>query len=212
MSERRLLLLSPYRLPTHHQIHLNEDEMAAWLNGFVVLWHPALLFGAKEAPKVDSPYDHEMPSAGQVFAVAEAPPLFQPDDWPYRVISAGAIRFVATPDRAATLANLRTAVEQAATGEEEEGRKSFGAPEIRTLLDLSPEKVRPFLGIGFGFLMIESLFDAMEHEHLLAVEDFWNDLQQAIAALLRPDGGEDSQQHLKAAAGRLLSARKFFTL
>lgn len=182
--------------------------MAAWLNGFVALWHPALLIGANEAPKVDSPYDHEMPSAGQVFAVAEAPPLFQPDDWPYRVQSAGAVRFVATPDRAATLANLRSAVEEAAAGEAEEGRNSFGTPEIRTLLELPPEKVQPFLGIGFGFLMIESLFDAMEHEHLLAVEDFWNDLQQAIAALLRSDGAEESQQHLQAAAGRLLSARE----
>lgn len=208
MSERRLLLLSPYRLPTHHQIHLNEDEMAAWLNGFVALWHPALLFGANEAPKVDSPYDHEMPLAGHVFAVAEAPPLFQPDDWGYRVQNAGAARFTATADRAATLANLRAAVEEAANGDAEEGRATFGTPEIRTLLDLPIEKVRPFWGIGFGYLMIESLFDAMEHEHLLAVEDFWSDLQQAIAALLRPDGGEEADTHLKAAAGRLLAARE----
>jgi hypothetical protein len=56
--------------------------------------------------------------------------------------------------------------------------------------------------------MIESLFDAMEHEHLLAVEDFWNDIQQAIAALLRPDGAEESDGHLRQAAGKLLSARE----
>ena len=31
MSDRQRLLLSPYRLPTHHQVYLNEDEMAAWL-------------------------------------------------------------------------------------------------------------------------------------------------------------------------------------
>lgn len=208
MNERQLLLLSPYRLPTHHQILLNEDEMAAWLNGYVVLWHPALLFGANEPPKVDSPYDHEMPVAGQVFAVAESPPLFQPDDWPYRVLNAGAVRFTATADRNGTLANLRAGIEQTGNGDAEEGRQSFGTPEIRTLLDLPIEKVRPFFGIGFGYLMIESLFDAMEHEHLLAVEDFWNDLQQAIAALLRPDGAEEAQQHLKSAAGRLLSARE----
>ena len=208
MSERRLLLLSPYRLPTHHQILLNEDEMAAWLNGYMVLWHPAVLLGAREAPKVDSPYDHEMPNAGQVFAVAESPPLFQPDDWPYRVQSAGSVRFTATADRAGTLANLRAAVEESASSDVEEGRQSFGTPEIRTLLDLPIEKVRPFFGLGFGYLMIESLFDAMEHEHLLAVEDFWNDIQQAIAALLRSDGSDETQQHLKSAAGRLLSARE----
>ena len=182
--------------------------MAAWLNGLITLWHPALLFGAKEPPKVDSPYDHEMPSAGQVFAVAESPPLFQPDDWPNRVLNAGAVKFTATADRAVTLANLRNAVEESANGDTEEGRQSFGSNEVRALLDLPLEKVRPFLGLGFGYLMIESLFDAMEHEHLLAAEDFWNDIQQAITAILRPDGAEQAQEHLKAAAGRLLAARE----
>jgi hypothetical protein len=208
MSERQVFLLSPYRLPTHHQIMLNEDEMAAWLNGAVCSWHPALIFGAKSPPKVDSSYDHEMPTAGQVFAVPSAPPLFQPDDWPYRVSNAGAVRFEAVPGRDATLANLVHALREAAASSEEESRQAFGTPEIQGLLELPPEKVGPFLGLGFGYLMIESLFDAMDHEHLLAVEDFWNDLQQAIAALLRPDGGDECQQHLNQAAGRLLSARE----
>lgn len=208
MSERRLLLLSPYRLPTHHQILLNEDEMAAWLNGYIALWHPAAMFNGVEPPKVDSPYDHEMPSAGQVFAVAEAPTLFQPDDWQYRVQNAGAVKFTATQDRSVTLANLRTAIEQAAGGDTEEGRQSFGTNEIRALLDLPMEKIQPFLGLGFGYLMIESLFDAMDHEHLLAANEFWHDVQQAIAATLRPEAGDEVQQHLKSAAGRLLTARE----
>jgi hypothetical protein len=208
MSERQLFLLSPYRLPTHHQILLNEEEMAEWLNGTVCLWHPALIFGAKAPPKVDSPYDHEMPSAGQVFAIPTAPPLFQPDDWKYRVVNAGAIRFEAAADRAATLANLKQAVIDAQNEDVEEGRQAFGTPEVRALLELPEEQVRPFFGLGFGYLMIESLFDAMEHEHLLQVEEFWNDVQQAIAAILRPDGAGDAQQHLQSAAGRLLSARE----
>lgn len=208
MHERQIFLLSPYRLPTHHQIMLNEDEMAAWLNGMVCVWHPALIYGAKEPPKVDSPYDHEMPTAGQVFGVPTAPPLFQPDDWPYRVSAAGAIRFEAASDRDSTLANIRQAIQEAASGDTEEGKQAFGAPEIQALLDLPPEKVRPFLALGFGHLMVESLFDAMEHEHLLAAEDFWNDVQQAIAAVLRPDGEEEFRQHIQQAAGRLLSARE----
>ena len=208
MSERHLLLLSPYRLPTNHQILLNEDEMASWLNGAVCLWHPALIYGAKEPPKVDSPYDHEMPRAGQVFAIPTGPTLFQPDDWPYRVQNAGAIRFEAAADRETTLANLKRAVDEVVAGDVEEGKQAFGSPEIRTLLELPVEKVRPFLGLAFGYLMIESLFDAMEHEHLLTVEDFWNDIQQSIAALLKPDGGEEVEQCLKQAAGRLLSARE----
>ena len=51
MSTRRLFLLSPYRLPTNQQILLNEDEMAAWLNGTVCLWHPALIWGARNRRK-----------------------------------------------------------------------------------------------------------------------------------------------------------------
>jgi hypothetical protein len=207
MSERQLFLLSPYRLPTHHQIVLNEEEMSAWLNGAVCLWHPALLFGSKAPPKIDSSYDHEMPSAGQVFAVPSAPPLFQPDDWPYRVQNAGAIRFEASADREATLAGIKQAIRDAAAGDEE-ARQAFGALEIQALLDLPVDKIRPFFGLGFGYLMIESLFDAMDHEHLLAVDEYWSDVQQAIAAALKPDGSAEFEQHLKQAAGRLLSARE----
>ena len=208
MSERQLYLLSPYRLPTHHQVLLNEDEMAAWLNGFVSLWHPALIHGAKEPPKVDSPYDHEMPSAGHVFAIPAAPPLFQPDDWPFRLLSAGAIRYEATADRTSTIANLLKAVREVIAGDAEEGKQAFGSEEVKALLELPPDKVQPFLGLGFGYMMIESLFDAMEHEHLLSVGEFWSDIQSAIAAVLRPDGEVEYAQHLQQAAGRLLSARE----
>src|SRR5262249_29405606 len=107
MSDRSIFLLSPYRLPTTHQVLLNEDEMAAWLNGYVVLWHPALLLGAVTPPQIASPYDHEMPSDNQVFVRPESPPLFQPDDWPDRVRDAGSLHFSATPGRDETLTNLR---------------------------------------------------------------------------------------------------------
>ena len=182
--------------------------MASWLNGAVCLWHPALIWGATEPPKVDSSYDHEMPIAGQVFATPSAPPLFQPDDWPFRVQNAGAIRFEAAAERETTLANIKQAVLDAVNGDVPEAKEAFGSPEVQALLELPPEKVRPFLGLAFGHLMIESLFDAMEHEHLLAVEEFWSEVQQAIAALLRPDGASESEEHLKQAAGRLLSARE----
>jgi hypothetical protein len=208
MSERHLFMLSPYRLPTNHQISLNDEEMASWLNGMVCLWHPALIWGAKEPPKVDSSYDHEMPLAGQVFAVPSAPPLFQPDDWVYRVQNAGAIRFEAAAEREDTLANIKKAVHDALAGDSAEAKQAFGSPDLQALLELPPEKVRPFLGLGLGYLMVESLFDAMDHEHLLAVEEFWGEVQKAIAALLRPDGDEEVQQALREAAGRLLAARE----
>ena len=208
MSERHIYLLSPYRLPTNHQILLNEEEMASWLNGMICMWHPALIFGAKEPPKVDSSYDHEMPLAGQVFGIPTAPPLFQPDDWPFRVENAGAIRFESEVSREATLANLKKAIQNAVEGEVAEAKEAFGSPEIQTFLALPHEKVRPFFGLGFGYLMIESLYDAMDHEHLLAVDEFWSDVQKALQAMLTPDGDEACQGHLKDAAQRLQAARE----
>src|SRR5262249_38542384 len=92
MSDRHRLLLSPSRLRTHHQVYLNEDEMAAWLNGFVVLWHPALLLGGEKPPRVDSAYDHEQPTPGRAYVMPESPPQFLPDDWPDRVRANGALK------------------------------------------------------------------------------------------------------------------------
>jgi hypothetical protein len=203
MSDRASFLLSPYRLPTTHQVLLNEEEMAAWLNGYIILWHPALLHGAKGPPQIATPYDHEMPETNQVFAVPESPPLFQPEDWPERVRNAGALHFKSAADRAATVANLRRAIEEVRGAGDH-----FASEETSRLLDLAPEQVRPFFGVGFGYLMVETLFDAMEHEHLLAVDDFWNEVRQAIAALLQPDGAPEVTRRLREAAGRLLSARE----
>src|SRR5439155_11730474 len=87
-------------------------------------------------------------------------------------------------------------------------------------------------GIGFGHLMVETLFEAMEHEKVFASTDFWQDIQAAVAALpgvekgsgvvsdSRPGNaaiGNDSRplfdsdawrRHLQSAASRLLSARE----
>ncbi|WP_162656076.1 hypothetical protein [Tuwongella immobilis] len=198
MSERSAFLLSPYRLPTHHPIILNDDEMRAWLHGALVLWHPAVLRGGIQPPQVNSPYDHESPQEGQIFALPDAPTLFQPDDWPQRVKIAGALAFTATADRAQTLENLVA------------GLRSMPNVDEATLklLDLPMEQLRPFFGLGYGYMVIESLFDAMSHDHLLAVDDFWNDLTQAVEALLQPDSAEQVQMHLRSAAERLQSARE----
>src|SRR6516164_1909258 len=110
MSPRELILLNPYRLPAQNPLMLGNEDVASFLNGYLVLWHPAALAGATGPPRVGSPYDHEQPSAGQVFAVPESPPLILPEDWERRVKEAGAVHFRATPDRAATLANLLEAL------------------------------------------------------------------------------------------------------
>src|SRR5262245_11973709 len=206
MSDRQRLLLSPYRLPTHHQVYLNEDEMAAWLNGMIVLWHPALLFGGERPPRVDSAYDHEQPAAGRAYVMPDSPPQFLPDDWPDRVRATGALKLPAALDREATIRGMIEAVREA--GQSDEGREHFGSPDQKTLLDLPVDRIRPFFGIGFGFLMVDSLFEAMDHERLLDVAGFWGDVHDAVKALLMPDGAKEAEARLQSAAGKLLSARE----
>src|SRR5262245_28251949 len=110
MNTHDLVLLSPYRFPAQYAMSMSDEDMASWLNGFTALWHPALLWQAKGAPRIDAPYDHEQPQAGHISCLPESPPAYLPDDWEERVRQAGAIVFKATPDRQATLANLQTAL------------------------------------------------------------------------------------------------------
>src|SRR4051794_27835421 len=109
-APHELVLLSPYRYPAHSALTLANEDMAAWLNGFTALWHPALLWQAKGPPRCDAPYDHEQPKPGHVYALPESPPSYLPEDWEQRVREAGAVFFRATTERATTLANLRAAL------------------------------------------------------------------------------------------------------
>jgi hypothetical protein len=197
MSARELLFLTPYRLPTQNTLYLADDDVATFLNGLAALWHPAALAGASGPPRLASPYDHEQPAAGHVYAVPETPPLFLPEDWDWRVREAGAVAFRATPDRAATLANLRDALH------------GFGAnlPESAALLDLDPGRAGPFHGVGLGLAHVEALYEAMSHDSLLSVPDLWKEVQEAVTALAGPDA-DAPRRALQAAAERLLAARE----
>jgi hypothetical protein len=203
MSQRELLLLSPYRMPAQNTLSLGEEETAAFLNGYSALWHPAVLTGAASPPKIVSQYDHEQPTAGHIYAVPDSPPLLLPDDWDQRVIDAGAVAFRSTGDRDWTLSNLRAALETAKFAEVDAdlGKRS------RELLEVPAERLAPFLGIGFGYLIVETLFEAMEHEKLLASADLWHAVQEAVSKLIDPDA-EAFRQHLKGAADVLMAARE----
>src|SRR5438552_1372806 len=190
MPARELFLLSPYTLPTRHPLMLGADDSAAWLNGYLALWHPAALAHAAGPPRVSVAYDHEPPKADHLYAVPESPPLMLPDDWDERVRSTGAAAFRATPNRAETLANLRDAWKQ--LGDDP-------GP-----LDADPVRTAPFFGLGWGYIVVETLFDAMEHEHLLDTDGFWQDVRAALAA---PDAA-GAEPHLKDAAAKLLAARE----
>ena len=195
MSPRELILLSPYRLPAQNPLMLGDEDIACFLHGHTALWHPAALRGANGPPRVSSPYDHEQPAPGHVYAVPESPSLVLPDDWNHRVRDAGAAAFQAVPDRATTVANLRSAL-----------RELSGDADSR-LVDLDEGRCAPFYGIGFGHRTVEALFEAMEHENVLPATEFWQDVQQAVEALQDPDA-EAYRRHLQSAADRLLAARE----
>jgi hypothetical protein len=166
--------------------------MGALLNACTALWHPAAVRGAGSPPRIASPYDHEQPTAGHIYAVPESPPLVLPDDWDQRVQSAGAVAFRAGSERDATLDNLRAALRPQA--------------EADPYLDLPNSLAAPFFGVGFGYLMIEALYEAMEHENLIATAEIWQEVQAAALALATDQSA--ARDHLKVAAERLQTARE----
>jgi len=194
MTDRQLYLLSPYRPPTSYPVTLNTDEAAAWLNGYAALWHPAALAGAGRPPEPASAYDHDRPVAGAVYALPQGPQLYQPDDWPARAAEAKAVAFAATGDRVETFANLARALEEA------------GGPT--PLLSTGESLVRAFTGVGYGYLMLDTLFEAMSHDRLLDAAGFWADVTAAVTAAGRPDGSPEAFAALTAAAEKLRSARE----
>src|SRR5689334_17047229 len=99
MSARELILLSPYRFPTQNALYLGDDDIAAFLNGYSALWHPAAAKDAASPPRVSSPYDHEKPSQHHLYALPETPTPMLPDDWLQRVRDVGAVCFRSTSDR-----------------------------------------------------------------------------------------------------------------
>lgn len=198
MSHRELLLLSPHPLPTHHTLYLGDSEVTAFLDGHAVLWHPAVLSLGKGPPRVASPYDHEPPRAQAVYLVTEACSGLIADDWFDRAREAGCVVVRAeASSRADLLAELLNQVRQL-------------PPEERPpdhLLDLNADRVAPFLGLGYGLLNIDGLFEAMSHDNLLARDDFWSEVTQSIAQLTSEDP-EAFRRHLESAANHLLYARE----
>jgi hypothetical protein len=194
MNPRNPTLLSPYRLPSDSTLYLGDDEMAAILNGHAALWHPAALLYAASLPRIDQPYEHEEPAADRIYALPDSPPLMLPDDWEDKAKAAGAIVFTATRDRAETVRNLLEALRQAAPDDE----------KLLSRIELSDERVAPFLGVGYGVAVLASLFEAMSHDNAVSQEE----LYQGMTAAARADDPEEARRHLQAAAERLLAARE----
>lgn len=192
MPERQLYLLSAVRLPTSYPLQLDADEVAAWLNGYTVLWHPAALAGAIGPPQVAVSYDHDRPRPHAVYCLPRGGHLFQPDDWRARAEQAPAYVFESTADREETLARLLDVLPRSAADE--------------PLSNLPAEVVRPFWGLGFGYLLLDGLYEAADHQRLLDESAFWADVTAAVAAAASHDPAY--RDHLRAAAEKLAYARQ----
>src|SRR5579862_2138213 len=211
MTPRDLVLLSPYRFPAQHAVTLADEDMAAWLNAYTALWHPAALWQTAGPPRVEASYDHETPRPGHVYAVPLSPPSLVSEDWEERVRAAGAAVFRATPHRVGTIANLIASLSAVVARDGD-----VSSPTSVWLHDLPDATVAPFLGVGLGFLLLATLSDAMEHQNLLDLNEFWIDIQQAVAATQQgeanPVGFEGASSPwlppLQSAAARLLAARE----
>src|SRR5262245_25079675 len=204
MNPRELILLSPFRFPGQNPLMIGVEDMACFLNGYLALWHPILLRDAGTLPRVGSPYDFEQPAAGHVYAVPESPPLFLPDDWDERVRAAGAVAFRANTDRGITLDNLKNALREATD--------QFEPAEVDVCF-ADAAAAKPFFGLGLGYLTIDTLYEAMEHEKMLVEGELLQELHEAIHAQPQatPDtakAADVAQGHLRKAAERLQSARE----
>jgi len=168
-----LILLSPYKLPGQYPLTLADDEMASWLNGYSALWHPTVLWDAKQPPRVEATYDHEAPKPGVIYAVPESPPTYLPDDWNDRVKAAGSVRFSVVADREQTLKNLYDAI------------RAEGAPDLawKDAVEMPQDVVSLLFGLGWGHLYLATLSEAMEHENLLEADVFWDEIQLALASI-----------------------------
>jgi hypothetical protein len=198
MSDRQLHLLSAARLPTSYPLQLAADEVAAWLNGYAALWHPASLAGASQPPQASASYDHDLPKTGYVYCTPRGPHLFQPEDWRERVARVGAVVFEATANRVETQTNLLNAL-----------RETPDAGPVAALLDASEEVVRRFRGLGFGYVLLDNLYEAADHQRLLDVEGFWSNVLAAVESLrISPTEGSPAHylDHLRAAAEKLQTA------
>ena len=182
-------LLSPYRPPTSYPVSLDPLEAETWLSSWFTLWHPAVLDRLAHPPTASTIYEHDPPTSGCVYALPNGPSDNHPEDWQHRAIEANCIVFDAVKDQAATFENLRQAFAKVNAASE--------------LFDVGPNVAGKFAAIGYGLLIVESMFDAMDHQPLLDVDGFKQDMRLALDALKQHGDYETS---LRDAAEKLRAA------
>lgn len=182
--KRLFLLCSPEQLkePAKHA-----DGAGELLSAYQSLWHPLLLADAEALPQTrdlaDVPANEETLLAVRRAEYDAAPELLRRDlrDFGERLLLVG-------PEHAAV----------------------SGPDQVLATFDfgsLDPDLVHDFYALGYAFLGLKLLFDAMGHENPLDEQEFWSAVQESASAA-RSEDMEAARNKLRAAFEILQSARQ----
>lgn len=174
---KRSILLSSYRVPTHHPMMLGRYDAACWWNAWRVLWHPDLLRDAEHLPSVADAYEHATPIPDSIYVAPDSPEPHLPEDWQAALIEHGS-RFA------------RVGAEWPGVLAAVGGALGCELPDDDT--------ARRCFALGLGYTVVDALFEAMDHQKLLDEPAFLAEMRRAAT------GDADAA---RAAAERLLATR-----
>jgi len=177
-------LVSQYAIPTTNNLYLDEELVAQILNGYLSLWHPNAIAKSIKAPKIISYQDtHEIDDQSLVCLVDLS------NNESHGITNKNT--FSACSEKMETIQKLSDLL------------KAFHNETIETQ---APE-LDYFFAVGFAYQMVNSLFEAMQHENLLSHESIWEECVQAANKYLQSDW-EGAKENLRSACALIQSGRE----
>jgi hypothetical protein len=177
-------LVSPYAIPTTNNLYLDEELLAQILNGFLSLWHPNAIAKSIKPPKIISYQDtHEIDDESLVCLVDLS------NNESHGITNKKT--FSACSEKMGTVQNLSDLLK---------------ALHNETIETQAPE-LDYFFAVGFAYQMVNSLFEAMQHENLLSHESIWEECVQAANKYLQSDW-EGAKENLRSACALIQSGRE----
>jgi len=177
-------LVSQHPLPTTTNLYLDEDLVAQILNGYLSLWHPAIIADSINPPKIISYQDTEEITESSIVCLVDAS-----NHESYRVKSSNI--FNASAQKSETIKNLDKLLKSL---------KNFS-------VETQPAELDYFYAVGFAYLMVNGLFEAMQHENLLSHESIWSECVQASGKYMEGDW-ESAKENLRSACALIQSGRE----
>ena len=177
-------LVSQYTIPTTNNLYLDEELLAQILNGYLSLWHPNAIAKSIKPPKIISYQDtHEIDDESLVCLVDLS------NNESHGITNKKT--FSACSEKMGTVQNLSDL---------------FKALHNETIETQAPE-LDYFFAVGFAYQMVNSLFEAMQHENLLSHESIWEECVQAANKYLQSDW-EGAKENLRSACALIQSGRE----